>query len=63
MLKDSAKLAGALAIIALFIAALGGWVTNIVILASTFDSITTTEAIVRGIGIFFFPLGAIMGWV
>lgn len=43
--------------------AIGGWVNNLFILVSSFDTLPITETLVRGIGVFFAPLGAIMGYV
>lgn len=41
----------------------GGWITNIVkIFGSDFDPLTG-EVIVRVIGVFLFPVGAIMGFI
>jgi hypothetical protein len=48
-----------LMVIALWIAAVAGWIMNIV---AMFGDITTNHLIIRAIGIFIAPLGAIFGW-
>ena len=42
----------------------GGWVANIVkILGVDFSEPVTVEVVLRGVGIIFFPLGAVMGFL
>lgn len=48
-----------IAFISLWIAAIAGWIMNIV---AMFGDITTNELIIRAIGIFVSPAGALMGW-
>jgi len=47
----------------LFIMALGvaGWIRNLFALGSNFDPITG-EVMLRVIGVFIAPIGAVMGW-
>jgi len=45
------------------IAAVGGWIANIVKLVGLLDGGVTGWLIGRGVGIFFPPLGAIMGFL
>lgn len=61
MKSDSTSLFGVLALIALVIAAGIGWVLNIVALAhaTSIDGMV----ILRAIGIFVAPMGAVMGYV
>lgn len=49
--------------IALWVGAIAGWVMNIIAIVGGIHGALTTEMIVRLIGVPFFPLGAIMGWV
>lgn len=49
----------AIAFFSLWIAAIAGWIMNIV---EMFGDITTNELIIRAIGIFVAPAGALMGW-
>lgn len=51
-----------LAIVALWIASIGGWVANIVKLIGMLDNPVTTWFIARAIGIFAAPLGSILGY-
>lgn len=48
-----------IAFFSLWIAAIAGWIMNIV---EMFGDITTNELIIRAIGIFVAPAGALMGW-
>ena len=52
----------ALFIIAIWVLALGGWVANIVKLVGMDFGAITGLLIVRAIGIFIAPLGAVMGF-
>lgn len=45
--------------IALLVAAVIGWIMNIV---AMFGDLTTNELIIRAVGVFIAPAGAIMGW-
>lgn len=56
-------LAAFLAVVAVLLACLYGWVNNIIELVSGLDTMTTTEAVVRGVGVLFAPVGIIMGYV
>ena len=53
----------ALFIIALWVLALGGWIANIVKLVGMDFGAITGLLIVRAIGIFIAPLGAVMGYL
>ena len=53
----------ALFIIALWVLALGGWVANIAKLVGMDFGAITGLLIVRAIGIFIAPLGAVMGYL
>ena len=53
----------ALFIIALWVLALGGWIANIVKLVGMDFGAITGLLIVRAIGIFIAPLGAVMGFI
>ena len=53
----------ALFIIALWVLTLGGWVANIVKLVGMDFGAITGLLIVRAIGIFIAPLGAVMGYL
>ena len=44
------------------LAAFGGWCANIYKLIDGIDVMTTTEAIVRGIGVFAAPVGCVAGY-
>ena len=59
------KATGAMAlfIIALWVLGLGGWVANIVKLVGMDFGAITGLLIVRAIGIFIAPLGAVMGYL
>ncbi|EKL2214114.1 hypothetical protein PQ125_002648 [Salmonella enterica] len=48
-----------IAFISLWIAAIAGWIMNIV---AMFGDITTNELIIRAIGIFVAPAVALIGW-
>lgn len=48
-----------IAFFSLWISAIAGWIMNIV---EMFGDITTNELIIRAIGIFVAPAGALMGW-
>lgn len=48
-----------IAFFSLWIAVIAGWIMNIV---EMFGDITTNELIIRAIGIFVAPAGALMGW-
>jgi hypothetical protein len=47
----------------IFVFALYGWVSNILILWNSFDSPLTAKMIVRIAGIFVTPLGIILGYL
>ena len=59
--------AGAVALIAfpiiLWLAAIGGWVANIVKIFGTADDPITAFFIIRCIGVFAAPLGAVLGFL
>jgi hypothetical protein len=54
---------GVFAFIALWIAGIIGWVMNITDIIYSAGGPFTTLLVVRIVGIFVFPLGAILGWV
>ena len=64
--KDEGTLIGGLllvaAVIGLWAAALYGYVCNIITLLGGMDTASTTEAVVRLLGIVVPPAGAIMGY-
>jgi hypothetical protein len=45
------------------LAGLGGWIANIVKLVAAADGGITAMLIVRIVGVFFAPLGAVMGYL
>ena len=52
-----------LVIIAIWVAAIGGWVANIVKFVNMDFAQVTGMLVVRGIGIFLAPLGAVLGFL
>lgn len=40
-----------------------GWIANIAELVTEFDVMTTGEAVARGVGILFAPVGIVMGYM
>ncbi len=56
------KAFGALAVVALIIGLAVGWVLNIVYIVVWYDYISLGELLVRLVGIFFVPLGGVMGY-
>jgi len=59
--NTSASVVGFVAFIAILLAAIYGYGANIMALINMMNSPITGEFIIRGIGIFVFPLGIIMG--
>jgi hypothetical protein len=57
------RVIGGLAIIAAVIAAIVGWVLNIVQLFGMADGGITGTFVLKAIGIFVAPLGAVLGWI
>jgi hypothetical protein len=56
--------AGVLAAIALWVGLIIGWVLNLVAIFNfNFAAAVTAELVIRLVGIFFFPLGGVMGWL
>ena len=53
---------GALIVIILWVAAIGGWIANIVKLIGMVDGSVTTMFVLRVVGIFAAPLGSILGY-
>ena len=51
-----------LAIVGIWVAAIGGWVANIVKLIGMVDGSVTTMFVMRVVGIFAAPLGSILGY-
>lgn len=52
-----------LMIVGIWLAVVGGWIANIVkLIGMTIDPLTL-EVILRAVGIFVFPLGAVMGFL
>jgi hypothetical protein len=60
--KVDVGLTGSLAIIALFIAAVIGWIMNIMTIAGSEFTPITGLLVLRVVGIFVAPLGAVLGW-
>lgn len=56
-------LAGVVAVVGLVIAAIAGWFMNIFALVDIINTDQYGMMILRGVGIIFAPLGAILGWV
>jgi len=54
---------GVFAFIALWIAGIIGWVMNIIDIIHSSGGPFTVLLVLRIVGIFAFPLGAILGWV
>lgn len=54
---------GILLWVALWFAALIGWVLNIIAIVHSVSGPVTTLLVLRVVGIFAFPLGGILGWV
>lgn len=52
-----------LAIIAIAALAVGGWIANIVKLIGVIDGSITAMFIARIVGVFFAPLGAVLGFM
>lgn len=50
------------ALIALVVAAIGGWIANVVAIASTVGDPLSGMFILRCIGVFVAPLGAVLGF-
>lgn len=59
------KAIGFIAIIALWLAAISGWCMNLyqVIVMAIASAPITTLFVAKFVGIFAFPLGAVLGWV
>ena len=60
--KVDVGLTGSLAIIALFIAGVIGWIMNIMAIAGSEFTPITGLLVLRVVGIFVAPLGAVLGW-
>jgi len=60
--KVDVGLTGSLAIIAVFIAGVIGWVMNIMTIAGSEFTPITGLLVLRVVGIFVAPLGAVLGW-
>lgn len=54
---------GVTAMIAAFVAAAAGWVMNIMAIFQTVGDPLTAMFILRCVGVFIAPLGAIVGWL
>jgi hypothetical protein len=53
---------GAFIVIALWVAAIGGWIANVVKLVGMLDGAVTTMFIARVVGVFAAPLGSVLGY-
>jgi len=62
-ISNSFGLAGVLLYIALILAAVIGWVMNIIQIVHMSDGGVTAKLIIKLIGVFAAPLGALMGWI
>lgn len=51
------------AIAVVVMAAVVGWIMNLVTIFQTFDAALTGELIIRVAGIFLVPIGAVMGYI
>lgn len=54
---------GFLVFITLFIAAISGWIMNVVAILNMANGPITGMFILRCVGIFVAPLGAVIGWI
>jgi hypothetical protein len=61
-LKIDYGLAGALTGIVLMLAAIVGYILNIVKIIGLIGQEISAEIVVRCVGVFFVPMGAIVGW-
>lgn len=52
-----------ISLVALVVAAIYGWINNIVIIYNTVSDPITGEFVLRCLGVAIAPLGAIMGWL
>ena len=56
-------IAGIVSMALIGLVAVIGWVMNIIKIVGMVGGEITAELVIRGIGVFFFPLGCVMGWV
>lgn len=56
-------LTGAIIIVSIIIAAIYGWIFNILDIFYHFDAMSTGEAVIRIIGIFIVFIGAVVGYL
>lgn len=61
--RDQTPLAVYLGLIFLYVAMTVGWVMNIVTIWKLMDNEVTTKFIIRVVGIFVFPIGAVLGYL
>lgn len=61
--SDMGAILASLVFLGLIIAALSGWVMNIITIAHSNFGDLTGLLVLRVVGIFVAPLGAILGWV
>lgn len=52
-----------LLLMVVFFAGFAGWVFNLHAIFTGFDAMQTNEQIIRIIGIFIAPIGAVVGWL
>ena len=62
-MKTFFKHVSILTLVGLFFAAIAGWTMNVVQIITGYDAMTTNLLIVKAVGVFLAPLGAIMGYV
>lgn len=60
--RDTSAIWTAIIILAVFLGGVGGWVANIVAIANGNFTPLTGMMVLRVIGIFFAPLGAVLGY-
>ena len=58
----NAGVGAAIFVLTLWLAAIGGWIANIVKLIGMINDPVTGMMMLRAVGIFAAPLGAILGW-
>lgn len=60
---DTAIGVGAIVYVLLWVAAIGGWIANIVKIFGGFDEPITAMFVARCVGVFAAPLGAVLGYL
>lgn len=61
--RDQTPLAVYLGLIFLYVAMTVGWIMNIVTIWNSMDNEVTAKFIIRVVGIFVFPIGAVLGYL